>query len=558
MFAAILLPLISWMLIAHERELVSDIIERKLIEQLRDDVDLVSTLVESSSEVPDPKLHDGQRRLTLIAADGRVLYDSAGNPQEMSNHNDRAEVQDARSRGYGVAKRRSDTLNRDFIYSAKRLPDGRVVRMSAPLTVEMGWTADLIGVFARTTGTLGVIILVLVGAYYLRNHTRALELEQVAQGFTAGNFSSRASLTNNTLLGRVGRSLNLLGERLHNTLGELQGQRSLLDGALGALTEGVACVDRLDRILYCNQSFRRLAADGKEMIGQPFYEFLPAVAPAESLAAIRSGKSAGPLSHEFAHQQRHLRVVVASGGADVAVLVLHDLTELKQLEDSRRNFMAAVSHEFKTPLTSILGFTETLLDGALQDKEHARSFVEKISRHADRLAHLVNDVLSLSRLEQGSWDLRIEQIDLTQFSRNLLDEFQAAAGEKDTELILEAPRTLTLAIDPELMRQLIGNLVSNAIRYNRPNGKVWLRLAEVDGGTQITVEDTGIGIPPEHQKRVFDRFYRIDAHRSRQTGGTGLGLSIVKQLCEVIGATITLHSDSNGTRFEVKLAKAGP
>jgi two-component system phosphate regulon sensor histidine kinase PhoR len=249
-------------------------------------------------------------------------------------------------------------------------------------------------------------------------------------------------------------------------------------------------------------------------------------------------------------------VVVASGGVGVAVLVLHDLTELKQLEDARRAFMAAVSHEFKTPLTSILGFTETLLDGALQDDKNARSFVEKISRHADRLAHLVNDVLSLSRLEQGSWDLRIEQIDLAQFSKALLDEFQAAAGEKDTELILEAQRTLSLATDPELMRQLIGNLVSNAIRYNRPNGKVWLRLAAVDGGTQITVEDTGIGIPPEHQKRVFDRFYRIDAHRSRQTGGTGLGLSIVKQLCEVIGATITLHSDSNGTRFDVRLSAA--
>lgn len=553
--AAVLLPLVSWALIRHERSLVADVIERKLIEQLRSEVDLIAAFLRAQpAELPDPKLLDGERRVTLIALDGKVLYDSQGNPAEMSGHNNRVEVEQARAQGYGVGKRRSDTLSKEFIYSAKLLPDGRVIRIAAPLTIELGWTADLFGVFGRATGAIGAVVLLIVGVYYIRNHARAIELEQVARGFIAGEFNSRANLTNGTLLGRVGRSLNQLGERLHTTLSELQGQRSLLDGALGALAEGVACVDRFDRIVYCNQSFRRLAVGGSDPVGHQYYESLPMYTLGEALAAVRAARETAPVK-EFTHHQRHLRVVVASGGADVVVLVLHDLTDLKRLESARRDFMASVSHEFKTPLTSILGFTETLLDGALNDVTHARSFVEKISRHADRLAHLVNDVLSLSRLDQGQWDLRIEQVDLAQLSKALLDEHQASAAEKNVELVLEAPPSLGIAADVELMRQLIGNLISNAIRYNRPNGKVWLRLSGDEMVTRITVQDTGIGIPPEHHSRVFERFYRIDAHRSRQTGGTGLGLAIVKHLVQVVGGSIVLHSDGNGTRFDVTLPK---
>jgi two-component system phosphate regulon sensor histidine kinase PhoR len=255
-----------------------------------------------------------------------------------------------------------------------------------------------------------------------------------------------------------------------------------------------------------------------------------------------------------------LRALVIPVAGDVRVIVLHDLTELKNLEGARRDFIAAVSHELKTPLTSIAGFAETLLDGVIEeDSTTTREFVTKIAHHSDRLAELVRDVLTLSRLEQGAWDVRPEPTDLVLLGRNLLDEASQNALRQQVKLTLEAPATLPVISDPELVRQLIGNLISNAIRYNRPEGTVWLRLMAGDEGTvRLEVQDTGIGIPAEHQERIFERFYRVDAHRSRQSGGTGLGLAIIKQVLDVLGGSISLRSDGNGTCFTVTIPARDP
>jgi two-component system phosphate regulon sensor histidine kinase PhoR len=250
-----------------------------------------------------------------------------------------------------------------------------------------------------------------------------------------------------------------------------------------------------------------------------------------------------------------LRALVIPVAGDVRVIVLHDLTELKHLEGARRDFIAAVSHELKTPLTSIGGFAETLLDGVIEDDPvTTRDFVGKIAHHSDRLAELVRDVLTLSRLEQGAWVVRPEPCDLVHLGRSLLDEAALVASRQQVRLELDGPANLPVVSDPELLRQLLGNLISNAIRYNRPGGTVWLRLIAGEEGTvRLEVQDTGIGIPPEHQERIFERFYRVDAHRSRASGGTGLGLAIIKQLLDVLGGTIGLRSDSSGTCFMVTI-----
>ncbi|MBA3685340.1 MAG: GHKL domain-containing protein, partial [Planctomycetes bacterium] len=283
-------------------------------------------------------------------------------------------------------------------------------------------------------------------------------------------------------------------------------------------------------------------------------ELLPNGALREPIAAAWSAQRTAS-SVDFEHQHRHLRARIVRAGDDVVVLVLHDLTEIKRLEAARRDFMAAVSHEFKTPLTSILGFTETLLaEGVLADPANARTFVERIGRHADRLASLVKDVLTLSRLEQGAWPLRPVACDLIDVANEVVAEFAAVAETATVSLTLDAPRSVPLRTDPELVRQLVGNLVSNAIRYNRAQGSVYIRVAaRADGQAVIIVADTGIGIPSEHRERIFERFYRIDSHRSRQTGGTGLGLAIVKHLLQVLDGTVMLHSAADGTRFEVYL-----
>ncbi len=351
----------------------------------------------------------------------------------------------------------------------------------------------------------------------------------------------------------MGEELNRLGERLQRSLDDIAEQRRLLDSALDALAEGIACIDRLDRVVYANPAYRQLAAGGAEVIGQLFYEHLPAAAFTQALASARGEQQPGTHAVELEHRRRQLRAVVVPAGAGLTVLVIHDLSESRMIEQARRDFMAAVSHEFKTPLTSILGFTDSLLSGGLEDPDTARSFVEGISRQSDRLNNLVHDVLTLARLEQGAWEVRPQSVEVRAFAQSLIEEYQPMASGKRVRLVLAASSELTVVSDPELLRQLLGNLLSNAIRYNREEGTVSLSVSGDAEMLHLVVEDSGLGIPAEDRQRIFERFYRIDAHRSRQTGGTGLGLAIVKQLLGVLGGTITIQSSSSGTRFDIHL-----
>jgi two-component system, OmpR family, phosphate regulon sensor histidine kinase PhoR len=235
-------------------------------------------------------------------------------------------------------------------------------------------------------------------------------------------------------------------------------------------------------------------------------------------------------------------------------LIFYDRTGIERLEMRRRDFMSAVSHELKTPLTSILGFAETALEDEAIDIETTRNFFERIVHHAERLSLLVRDIITLSRLEEGEWAIRPEDVDLVRLAADLVDDIQDAAGKSRVSLVLQAPPKMPAFIDPELIRMLLSNLMSNAIRYNRPDGTVWVRLSEDPGARlRLEVQDTGIGIPPEHQERIFERFYRVDSHRSRQSGGTGLGLSIVKHLLQRLGGRLELQSSSAGTRFVILL-----
>lgn len=385
-----------------------------------------------------------------------------------------------------------------------------------------------------------------------RLRVRANQLAAVCQAYAEGHYDQRADLPHGALSG-LGHGLNALGERLEQVHAELARSRTLLDSALGALSEGVACLDPLHNVIYANPAYRELAAGGATVLGLPFYRHLPSAALDEPLSRIKAGAAdVGPI--DLPHARRHLRARLARAAPDVVVLVLHDLSEIKRLELRRRDFMSAVSHELKTPLTAILGFTETILDEDDGNAAQLRVFVEKIARQADRLAVLVRDVLTLSRLEEGAWSSNPESIDLVALGHEVIDDFQSAAATNHVALVLEAEPTVTLIADHEALRMLIGNLVSNAVRYNRRDGTVWLRLRSVPGGAEVVVADTGIGIPAEHRERIFERFYRVDSHRSRQTGGTGLGLSIVKHLLQLLGGSIELDSDASGTRFAVRFA----
>jgi two-component system phosphate regulon sensor histidine kinase PhoR len=549
--------LVAWLSLAYQRRQLVRATEAALESQAIAEAELAAALAPPAdrdlraawAELSFPR----ERRLTVIAPDGVVLYDSVADPEKMENHNQRPEVLAARARGEGTSSRLSHTVGTDFIYAAKLLPDGRVVRVAVPFAIQVELERGLFRSVAMASVVVAVAAAALVSLNVWRNRGLFLELREVSRAFARGEFARRARFASGGAFGKLALELNQLGERLEASLAEIAASRSLLDSALGALTEGVACIDRVDRVVYANTAYRQLAAGGAEVVGQLFYEHLPADTVSEPLTLARAGSAGRRQSAPFEHRRRHLQMTAASAG-DVAVLVLHDLTEIMRTEQSRRDFMAAVSHEFKTPLTSIQGFAETLLDGAASDTEVARDFVAKIARQAERLSGLVRDVLTLARIEQGGWEVRPQLLDLVAIGGSIVDEFQPMAEARGVKLVLQAPERVDLVGDGELLRHCFGNLMSNAIRYNRDNGTVWLRIEPpADGRVTVTVQDTGIGIPLEHRERVFERFYRVDPNRSRQTGGTGLGLAIVKQLTQVLRGELRLESDTTGTRFTVTL-----
>jgi two-component system phosphate regulon sensor histidine kinase PhoR len=610
------LLVVLWIAVSWQRTQVASGLDQEFATAVTAEAETLAGIANAAATRGDPAPWIAQsanphRRLTLYAADGHVLADSAGDPAAVSPAERNPEVLQAQSGGQGLDRRAGDGDPEPVLYVAVRLGDGRVLRVAATPTGNGGnlaWWVELGTVMVAAAAVIGF------AARMVLDRWRFHELQDVSRAFARGDFARRANLTGTGASGQLGTELNRLGERLAQNATEIATQRSLLDGALGVLDEGVACIDRLDRVVYANAAYRQLAAGGAEVDGQLFYEHVPAAALSAPLARARarvlargailsangSGGAGGagekgdkdklekgdgtPVEAvKFDHRRRILRVVAVPAGPDIAVVVLHDLTAAHRLEQSRRDFMAAVSHEFKTPLTSLVGYTDTLLDGALEDPTVARSFVERIARHCERLSGLVTDVLTLSRLEQGAWEFRPEPCRLDELLPAVLDEYTALAETKGITLscavtdaapvpagsngATAAPATpaagaqplppLTITTDPELLRQLLGNLVSNAIRYNRPNGTVRLKLAlPTDSTVAISVADTGIGIPNEHRERVFDRFYRVDAHRSRQTGGTGLGLAIVKQLLAILGGDIGLESGPEGTTFTVTIPRS--
>jgi two-component system phosphate regulon sensor histidine kinase PhoR len=463
---------------------------------------------------------------------------------QLDNHNTRPEVILARKHGQGWSRRHSDSLGSDLLYAAHRLKDGRIIRLAIPIAYEHALEQKL----ERPMVILGTLIVLIGGltliAYLWRDRTRIHALVEVSRSFAAGNFSQQAGLTGRDALAMLGQELNEMGRQLANQRQAIESSRTILDGALGALNEGVAVVDDLDHVLYANAAWRQLAAGGAKVLGLPYYQHFTVLEKTSQ--------------QEIKHRRRILLATTLVVDATRRVLVLHDVTEVRRLELARRDFIAAVSHELKTPLTSIAGFSETLLSGALEDPQHARDFVERIQKQAERLSVLVRDVLSLSRLEQGAWEVRPESCDLSRLARIVLEEYQPEAQRLQVTVSLNLLVPIVATTDPELVRQLLGNLISNAIRYNRPQGKVSVTLSTQDSNMILSVADTGIGIPSEHQEHVFERFYRVDSHRSRSTGGTGLGLAIVRQLVQVLGGTISLHSSPEGTTFTITLPLIDP
>jgi signal transduction histidine kinase len=469
-------------------------------------------------------------RVTLIDSTGVVVGDAefdAPARRRLENHSMRPEVIAARESGTGSALRHSASAGDDELYVAVRHPLG-FVRVS--LTTRR--LDDVVDGARRDVLTSGIVVLfgVLVIAWlFARTVTRPIvELRDVARAIAAGDLSRRPALSAPGEVGDLATALHRMAEQLSSRLTIMQADELLMTAVLESLEEGVLALDEHGMVVRMNQRARRLLDLASPL---PFpREMLPR--EQELRSAVEAGL-AGESTPPTETRLHDLTVAVAAhplatGGAVLTVL---DLTTLRRLETIRRDFVANVSHELKTPLTAVSGFADTLLDEDIPI-EQRRRFVETIRDNAGRMQRIVDDLLDLSRIESGSWQPRPRPVDIAGVTRDVFSAVREAAERKQIQLVAEIPKDAgTVYADPTAFRQVLGNLIENAIRYTT-SGNVTVRSRLGGNGVWIDVLDTGVGIAPEHLPRIFERFYRVDPARSREQGGTGLGLAIVRHLMD--------------------------
>ena len=501
-------------------------------------------------------------RATLVAPDGSLAGDSeldGAGLANAENHRSRPEVADALNGGTGSAVRRSATLGVDHLYAAAPVigRNGRssgVIRLSLPLTEVAGRVqrarAYVLWIALATFGA-GLILAWLLA----RAAGRPLEeMAAVARRLAAGDYGARVrgSLGGDERA-LLGETLNALAERVEDTVGELSRDKSRLAAVLDQMAEGVGAVDADGRVLLVNPALSRLLGiDAAQARGRGHLESLRHHGLAELIGEVlRGGRAAARELRRFSPEELvfdvHAAPLTQEGRPAGALVVLHDITRLRHLEQMRRDFVANVSHELRTPLSSIKGFAETLREGALEDSVNRLGFVKTIEEQAEHLTKLVDDLLDLSAVESGHRPPAMQAVALSPLLLAAARDAAPAAAERRVRVNVRSAAALSPALaDAAHVRQILANLIDNAVKYNEPDGLVELAASAGDGEMIVSVRDTGMGIPETDLPRVFERFYRVDKARSREAGGTGLGLAIVKHLVEAQGGRVWVESRQPG------------
>jgi signal transduction histidine kinase len=479
-------------------------------------------------------------RVTLIDSGGVVVGDAEFGPEarrRLENHYNRPEVVGARERGLGVSLRHSVSAGDDELYVAQKHPLGYVrVSLTTGSLQEIvrGAQRDVLA-----SGLLALLGALALAFLFSRSISQpVVELRDVARAIAAGDLARRPALSAPGEVGDLATALHRMAEQLATRLDALEADDQLMTAVLESLEEGVLAVDDRGMVIRINQRARTLLGVQAPL---PFArELLPREHTLrEAIEQASVGTSMPPT--EVAMHDRTVAVAsrpLRTGGGVVTVL---DLTVVRRLETIRRDFVANVSHELKTPLTAVSGYAETLLDDGIPSEQRQR-FVETIRENATRMQRIVDDLLDLSRIESGGWRPNVSTVDVAGIVTDVFTALQSAASAKGLTLVANVvPGATHVRVDPTAFRQIVTNLVENAVRYTREGG-VTLRTRAADGGVWVEVSDTGIGIAPEHLPRIFERFYRVDAGRSRAEGGTGLGLAIVRHLVEAHGGRVEATS----------------
>ena len=505
--------------------------------QLRDELRLASYGVEAGGSDYLEQLASPYRfqstadfRLTWVAPSGEVIFDTHVPASEMENHADRAEVREALTKGESGGVRYSETLTERTLYYARRLADGTVLRISiSQLTV-----------FALAMGMLQPILLTAIIAAILS----ALLAHRMAKSIVAplNRLDLDKPLENDAyeelspLLGRIYQQHRQIEAQLR----ELQRKTEEFEQITKSMSEGLVLLDRKGTILSINPAARTIFRADSARIGQ---DFLVVDRGHEINLAIQNALEGGHSEVRTVRNDREYQFdisqITTDGAVVGTVLLAFDVTEQAAAERSRREFTANVSHELKTPLQSIMGSAE-LLENGLVKQEDVPQFVGVIRREAARLVTLVDDIIHLSQLDEGIAPAK-EQVNLLELARSAASALRERAEERRIDMSVSGADSMINGVQGFLY-ELLYNLIDNAIKYNTDGGKVEVAVSAGDTGTTVSVKDTGIGIPPEYQARVFERFFRVDKSRSKASGGTGLGLSIVKHIAQYHHADLSLHS----------------
>ena len=534
-------------------------LRNRLVEEKRDELERVGRLVAAEWRAGTDAEELARRagtalgyRVTLVDSTGVVVGDAEFEPEalrRLENHLDRPEIVEARARGIGVARRHSTSAGDDELYVAQRHPSGfvRVSLSTASLDeIVRGAQRDVL-----VSGLLALIGALALASLFARSVSQpVVELRDVARAIASGDLHRRPALSAPGEVGDLATALHRMAEQLAHRLDALEADDQLMTAVLESLEEGVIALDERGTVVRLNERARSLLGVratppfAREQLPRD-----PVLREAMNTALAGSSTSAA----EVAIHERTVAVASRPLGTGGGVVTIFDLTTLRRLEQVRRDFVANVSHELKTPLTAVSGYAETLLDDGIP-ADQRRRFVQTIHDNATRMQRIVDDLLDLSRIESGGWRPNVAQVDVAGVVKDVFTAIQPVAAGKGLALVADVPPDAShVRADPTAFRQILTNLVENAVHYTR-EGSVTLRTRRTEGGVRVEVTDTGIGIAPEHLPRIFERFYRVDAGRSRAEGGTGLGLAIVRHLVEAHGGQIDATSVvGRGTTVSVLL-----
>ncbi len=486
-------------------------------------------------------------RITVIDSSGKVLADTEADPERMENHSRRPEFVAALQGQVGSSTRVSKTIGVELLYVAVPMPGG-AVRMAYPLSSIHEANRHIRWDLAEASAVAALLALLLAFLATQSIGRRLLRITDFAERVAAGDLSARIQEESTDEIAHVASALDKTARKLEEGFRAVENSRQTLETLLNSMQEAVIAVSQDERVLWANQRMERLLPSGIRL-GAPLVQ---SVRDPEILASINTAVTTRDVTMARAAKifsGRIFDVTAAPMPGGGAVAVLHDQTEIERVEKTRRDFIANVSHELRTPLTSVQGYAETILDSRSL-AENLREFVEIIRKNASRMSRLTEDLLVLARVESGELKLNFQIVMPQELLEDAVQTFQEIAASRGIELSMMNTATSAVWVDRDAIHQVFANLIDNALKYGDQGGKVLVGACETEEGVQFYVRDFGGGIPSEHLPRLFERFYRVDKARSRESGGTGLGLAIAKHVVRAHCGNIRAESELNhGSTF---------